>query len=132
MHDPDLSDIFAHIDRRREEYLSRLIDYVRQPSISAHGTGIAETAELIAGVLDGLGMAAEVVPTDGWPMVFAQRADAPGRPTVLLYGHYDVQPPDPLEEWVSPPFRPEVRDGRIYGRGVGDNKGQHLAQILAL
>lgn len=132
MTSPDLSDIFAHIDNRRDEYLARLIDYVRQPSISAHGTGIAETAELVARTLDGLGMRAEVIATAGWPMVFGQRADAPGKPTVLLYGHYDVQPPDPLEEWHSPPFNPEIRAGRIYGRGVGDNKGQHLAQLLAL
>ncbi len=64
--------------------------------------------------------------------MLASRSDAPGAPTVLLYGHHDVQPPDPLEEWVSPPFEPQIRDGRIYARGAGDNKGQHFAQILAL
>lgn len=129
---PDLSDVFAHIDRRRDEYLDRLIDYVRRPSISAHGLGIAETAEYIARVLDGVGMGARVLPTAGWPMVYGQRCEVAGAPTVLLYGHYDVQPPEPLEAWLSPPFEPTIRDGRIYGRGVGDNKGQHLAQILAL
>lgn len=129
---PDLSDVFAYIDRRRDEYLARLFDYVRRPSISAHGLGIAETAEYIAGVLDGVGMGARVLPTGGWPMVYGERCEAPGAPTVLLYGHYDVQPPEPLEAWHSPPFEPTIRDGRIYARGVGDNKGQHLAQILAL
>lgn len=128
----DLTDVFQYIDGRRDEYLARLFDYVRRPSISAHGLGIAETAEYIAGVIDGLGMGAVVLPTAGWPMVYGERLDAPGAPTVLLYGHYDVQPPDPLELWHSPPFEPVIRDGRIYGRGVGDNKGQHLAQILAL
>jgi acetylornithine deacetylase/succinyl-diaminopimelate desuccinylase-like protein len=129
---PKLSDVFAYVEQRRDAYLARLIDYVRRPSISAHGLGIAETAAYIAGVIDGLGMGAAVLPTAGWPMVYGERLDAPGAPTVLLYGHYDVQPPEPLELWASPPFEPQIRDGRIYGRGVGDNKGQHLAQILAL
>jgi acetylornithine deacetylase/succinyl-diaminopimelate desuccinylase-like protein len=129
---PELSDVFQYIDARRDDYLARLIDYVRRPSISAHGLGIAETADYIAAVLDGLGMGAQVLPTAGWPIVYGERLDAPGAPTVLLYGHYDVQPPEPLEAWVSPPFEPTVRDGRLYGRGVGDNKGQHLAQILAV
>jgi acetylornithine deacetylase/succinyl-diaminopimelate desuccinylase-like protein len=127
-----LTDVFQYIDGRRDEYLARLFDYVRRPSISAHGHGIAETAEYIAGVIGGLGIDAVVLPTAGWPMVYGERLDAPGAPTVLLYGHYDVQPPEPLELWHSPPFEPEIRGGRIYGRGVGDNKGQHLAQILAL
>ncbi len=127
-----LSNIFNHIDARHDEYVQRLMAYVAQPSISAHGVGIAETAAFLAELLGGLGMHAEVLPTAGWPMVFAELPGPPGTPTVLLYGHYDVQPPDPLELWHSPPFEPEIRNGRIYGRGVGDNKGQHLAQILAV
>ncbi len=129
---PDLADVFGYVDSHRQEFIDRLIDYVRRPSISAHGLGIAEVAEYIAGVIDRLGLQARIIPTAGWPMVLGQRDDAPGAPTVLLYGHYDVQPPDPLDAWVSPPFEPQIRDGRLYGRGVGDNKGQHLAQILAI
>ncbi|MEP1110432.1 MAG: M20/M25/M40 family metallo-hydrolase, partial [Nitratireductor sp.] len=72
------------------------------------------------------------VPTSGHPMVLGRRDVSPDKPTVLLYGHYDVQPPDPLELWTSPPFEPTIRDGRIYARGIGDNKGQHFAQLLAL
>lgn len=128
----DLSDVFRYIDTHREAFIERLFAYLRQPSISAHGIGIAETAEHIAGVMRGIGLETEIVPTDGWPMVVAERQERPDAPTVLLYGHYDVQPPDPLDAWVSPPFEPEIRDGRIYARGAGDNKGQHFAQILAL
>jgi len=131
----DLSDVFAHVDDRRADYLERLIGYVRRPSISAQGVGgvgMAETAAYIAGALDGIGLETRVVPTEGAPMVLARRDGPAGTPAVLLYGHYDVQPPEPLEAWTSPPFKPAVRDGRLYGRGVADNKGQHLAQILAL
>jgi acetylornithine deacetylase/succinyl-diaminopimelate desuccinylase-like protein len=129
---PDLGDIFTYIDAHRQEYLDRLFAYLRQPSISAHGLGIAETAGHIAGVLAPLGLAPRIMPTEGWPIVLGARDDRPGAPTVLLYGHYDVQPPDPLDAWLSPPFEPTIRDGRIYARGVGDNKGQHFAQILGI
>lgn len=128
----DLERVFAHVDANRGAFLERLITYLRQPSISAHGVGIAETAEHIAAQLRALGLATHVLPTARWPMVFAARHESPEALTVLLYGHYDVQPPDPLEEWVSPPFEPTIRNGRLYARGVGDNKGQHFAQILAL
>ncbi len=129
---PDLSDVFAYVDVHRQKFLDRLIAYLRMPSISAHGQGIAEVAQYIADVMNRIGLAARIIPTAGWPMVLAERNDVPGAPTVILYGHYDVQPPDPLDEWLSPPFEPTICDGRLYARGVGDNKGQHFAQILAL
>ena len=137
MENPDasgssLNQVFEYIDSNRETYIERLVDYVRRPSISAHGVGIAEVADYIAGVMKGIGLEARVMPTSGWPMVFAERHHSDDAPTILLYGHYDVQPPDPLEEWVSPPFEPTIRDGRLYARGVGDNKGQHFAQILGI
>jgi acetylornithine deacetylase/succinyl-diaminopimelate desuccinylase-like protein len=132
MNSPDLTDIFSYIDSHRQPFLDRLFDYLRRPSISARGEGIGEVADYIAGVLTGAGVPARLLPTQGWPMVLGERTDVPGGFTVLLYGHYDVQPPEPLEEWVSPPFEPAIRNGRIYARGVGDNKGQHLAQILAI
>jgi acetylornithine deacetylase/succinyl-diaminopimelate desuccinylase-like protein len=127
-----LQPVFAYVDTQRERFLQRLIEYLRMPSISAHGTGIAETAEYVAGVVCGMGMETRLMPTAGWPVVFAHKTGAPGAPTVLLYGHYDVQPPDPLDEWLSPPFEPTIRNGRLYARGAGDNKGQHFAQLLAL
>jgi len=127
-----LRDAFAHVDAQREAFIQRLLDYVSQPSISAHGVGIMEVAQFLRERLNALGMEGRLIDTAGWPMVYGRRDDAPGAPTILLYGHYDVQPPDPLEEWVSPPFEPEIRNGRIYGRGVGDNKGQHFAQLLGI
>ncbi len=127
-----LTDVFTHIDEQRNISLERLMDYVRKPSISAQGVGIAEVAAYIARIMQRIGLETDVVPTAGWPMVLGRRHRSPGKPTVLLYGHYDVQPPDPVDEWISPPFEPAIRNERLYGRGVADNKGQHFAQLLAL
>jgi acetylornithine deacetylase/succinyl-diaminopimelate desuccinylase-like protein len=127
-----LTDVFDFVDVNRPSFLDRLIAYLRQPSISAHGIGMAEVAEFLVELLTGLGFDTEAMPTAGWPMVLGGRTVSSEAPTVLLYGHYDVQPPDPLDAWISPPFEPTIRDGRLYARGVGDNKGQHFAQILAL
>ncbi|HEU5226215.1 MAG TPA: M20/M25/M40 family metallo-hydrolase [Ktedonobacteraceae bacterium] len=129
---PDLDDIFAYVDDHSEIFLSRLLDYLRHPSISAYGEGIAEVAEYMAGVISQMGLAVQILPTNGWPMVFGEYYVGADAPTVLLYGHYDVQPPDPLEEWISPPFEPDIRNGRIYARGVADNKAQHFAQLMAV
>jgi len=127
-----LEPVFDYIEQQRDEFIRRLMAYVSRPSISAYGEGIGETAEFLRDYLASLGMDARLAPTAGWPMVLGRRMDVPGAPTVLLYGHYDVQPPDPLDAWITPPFEPAIRDGRIYGRGVGDNKGQHFAQLLAI
>lgn len=129
---PKLDDILAYIDEHSQTFLARLIDYLRRPSISAYGEGIVEVAEYIAGVMRQMGLAVRIMPTSGWPMVLGEYKTRLDAPTVLLYGHYDVQPPDPLEEWISPPFEPTIRNGRLYARGVGDNKGQHFAQLMAL
>ena len=127
-----LSSVFDHIDSNRSAFLDRLLDYLRHPSISAENVGIAEVGALLVEMLSTIGLETKLIATEGHPMVVARWDKAPGKPTVLLYGHYDVQPPDPLEKWLSPPFEPTIRDGRVYARGVGDNKGQHLAQILAI
>ena len=124
--------VFDYIDNNCHLFIDRLIDYLRHPSISAHGIGMAEVADYLLAWLAKLGFDAQLMPTPGWPLVLGRHLDQPAAPTVLLYGHYDVQPPEPLDEWISPPFEPTIRDGRIYARGAGDNKGQHFAQILAL
>jgi acetylornithine deacetylase/succinyl-diaminopimelate desuccinylase-like protein len=130
--DSDLALVFKHIDSERGLSVDRLLDYLRHPSISAHNIGIQDVAHLLVGMLTAMGLQTSTLPTAGHPMVVARWAGAPGRPTVLLYGHYDVQPPEPLELWTTPPFEPTIRDGRIFARGVADNKGQHFAQILAI
>ncbi|MES0003152.1 M20/M25/M40 family metallo-hydrolase [Mesorhizobium sp. M0051] len=127
-----LNAVFEHIDINRISFLDRLIEYVRHPSISAENVGIAEVGTLLAMMLTGIGLETTLVPTEGHPMVVARWQKAAGKPTVLLYGHYDVQPPEPIERWLSPPFEPTIRGGRLFARGAGDNKGQHFAQILAI
>ena len=127
-----LAAVFARVEDNRAAFLDRLIAYLKHPSISAENIGIDEVGALLVEMLTEIGLETRLVPTDGHPMVVARWEKAPGKPTVLLYGHYDVQPPDPLDKWVSPPFEPAIRDGRLYARGVGDNKGQHFAQILAI
>jgi acetylornithine deacetylase/succinyl-diaminopimelate desuccinylase-like protein len=129
---PRLDDVFAHVDANRASFVERLAGWVRTPSVSATGQGMPEAAGHARDLVAAAGLEATVAGTAGWPLVLGHRAGPPGAPTVLVYGHYDVQPPDPLDAWASPPFEPEVRDGRLYGRGGADNKGQHLAQLLAV
>ena len=124
--------VFDAIEARQQQFIDELLDLVRQPSISSQGIGVLECAELELAAMRRAGLEAQLLPTPGFPVVFGQRLVGNDRPTVVVYGHYDVQPVDPLDAWTSPPFEPEVRDGRIWGRGSSDNKGQHLAQLLAL
>ena len=130
--DDRLSQVFAHIEANQEGFVGRLMDYVRHPSISAQNIGIEQVAGMLVAMLGELGMEAEAVATAGHPMVLGRSGNRPDVPTVMFYGHYDVQPPEPLDLWDSPPFEPTIRNGRIYARGVGDNKGQHFAQLLAI
>lgn len=128
----DLSPLFSRVEAQTGPFLERLFAYLRLPSISAHNIGIKETARHIAEVMEGAGLSTRLLESAGHPFVYGERMVSAHLPTVLLYGHYDVQPPEPLEGWHSPPFEPTLRDGRIYARGAGDNKGQHFAHILAL
>lgn len=129
--DPTLAAVTRLVEERREVHLGRLTDYVRRPSVSASGEGVADTAAYIRDALGAAGFDTRLLPTPGHPVVLARRAGPAGTPHVVLYGHYDVQPPGAEELWRSPPFDPTVRDGRLYGRGTADNKGQHLAHLLA-
>lgn len=112
------------------DLVGELADWVCRPSVSRTGEGMVEAAAHGLALLRASGLLAREVETGGWPALVGT-ADGSG-PHVLIYGHYDVQPAGPLERWTTPPFVPSIRDGRMYGRGTGDNKGQHLAQLLGL
>jgi acetylornithine deacetylase/succinyl-diaminopimelate desuccinylase-like protein len=127
-----LEQVLATAATNVERDLANLIDLVRQPSISAQGIGVRECAELVRGQLEAAGLATRLLETPVYPMVYGERLNAHGMPTLLIYGHYDVQPPEPLDAWISPPFEPEIRDGALYGRGTGDNKGQFFANLCGV
>ncbi|WP_283133400.1 M20/M25/M40 family metallo-hydrolase [Rhizohabitans arisaemae] len=103
-----------------------------QPAVSAKGDDLGPVAERLARLMRDCGLESAVLPTGGAPIVFGKRKESDRLPTILVYGHYDVQPVEPLSAWSSDPFTPVIRDGRMYGRGTADNKGQHLAQLLAM
>ena len=124
-----MNDVYAYIEANRERYLSEVFDLIRQPSISVTGEGIEACAALLRRQMEAAGVAVQVFEGYGNPMLYGEVCAPGAGKTVLVYGHYDVQPPDPLEAWVSPPFEPTVRDGKIYARGAGDNKGQLFAQV---
>src|SRR5829696_6069808 len=125
----DIDRVLAACDANRDRNLADLIRLLRQPSISAQNIGVTECADLISDLLRAAGFEPHLYETPRHPMIYAERLNAPGKPTVLIYGHYDVQPPEPLDQWISPPFEPTIRDGKLFARGVGDNKGQFFAQI---
>ena len=122
-----------HLAAHRERALRELIEFARIPSVSTdprHRGDMTRAAEWVAGQLGQAGpIDVRLVATGGHPVVYGEWLGAPKAPTLLVYGHYDVQPPDPLERWLSGPFEPELRDGRLYGRGVSDNKGPMLIPL---
>lgn len=119
----------------REQAQAEYFDELRIPSVSAlseHAADCRRCAEMLREKLAQAGMDARLVEGDGHPTVYAEWLGAPGKPTLLVYGHYDVQPPDPLDEWHSPPFEPTVRDGMVYARGAADSKGNHFGLVKAV
>jgi acetylornithine deacetylase/succinyl-diaminopimelate desuccinylase-like protein len=127
-------DVFFAANRARIE--RELFEFLRIPSVSArpeHSADTARAAEWVAGALRTVGLQAELVQTPGHPIVLGEwRGAGPDRPTLLIYGHYDVQPAEPLELWTSPAFEPTVRDGKVFARGAVDDKGQVFLHIKAL
>lgn len=126
-----MKEVLAHVDDNRERYVERLVRLAAQPSISTQDIGMQATAEMVADLLKAIGASTEIIATPRHPVVFGE-IDADADRTLTFYNHYDVQPPDPLELWDSPPFEPTVRNGRLHARGVADNKGNLVARICAV
>ncbi|MBM3998551.1 MAG: dipeptidase [Planctomycetes bacterium] len=130
-----MRDIQHYLRSRAADFEEDLCRLLRIPSVSADGkyrSDVERAAQWIADQFERLGVAREVIPTAGHPLVYAETPAVPGAPRVLVYGHYDVQPPDPLGEWISPPFEPTRRDGDLFARGATDDKGQLLTHVKSL
>ena len=127
----DFDQIDSYLEKNLDKSLAELSKLVAQPSISAQGIGLKECSNLVADMLRARGFTAEIMDTEGAPVVFAVRKGK-GDKTLLFYNHYDVQPPEPLELWESPPFEPSLRDGKLYGRGVSDDKGHIVSRLHAI
>ena len=127
--------VSAELRENAEQYLDELTEFLSIPSVSAdsrHQADCRTAAEWILGQLDAAGLNTELVETAGHPIVYAEWTGAPGQPTALVYGHYDVQPADPLDLWTTPPFEPTVRDGKLFARGATDDKGQLFTHVKSV
>ncbi len=123
--------IDAYLEAHLNESIAELSRLVAQPSVGAQDWGVKECAALVAEMLRRRGFRVEVMATEGAPVVFGERAGKSNK-TLLFYNHYDVQPPEPLELWETPPFEPALRDGKLFGRGVSDDKGHLVSRLFAL
>jgi acetylornithine deacetylase/succinyl-diaminopimelate desuccinylase-like protein len=129
------SDLDKYLEQNDSRILSELFEFLRIPSVSArseHNADTARAADWLKQSLEKIGMTASIHTTPGHPIVIGEWREANGAPTVLVYGHYDVQPAEPLDLWTSPPFEPTIRDGKIYARGSVDDKGQLFLHVKAL
>ena len=121
----------AYVRAREREYIEELKSLVRLPTVSAQKSAIDETARAVLERTRRAGLAAESLRVDGGPPTIVGEMGR-GERTLLVYDHYDVQPPDPLDEWKTPPFEPTERDGHLFARGVSDNKGNLMARLQAI
>ena len=131
----DSQAVLDRIEREKEDYLEELKEFLRIPSVSTepdHKADVLRCAEYLGERLRAAGLTVEMIETAGNPLVYGEWTGAPGKPTVLFYGHYDVQPPDPLEEWRNPPFEPTVEGDELVARGATDDKGQCYTHVKAV
>jgi len=127
----DYTKLDSYLEAHMDDSIAELTRLVAQPSVGAQNLGMQDCAALVAGMLRQRGFATEVMPTGGAPVVFGELKGRSDK-TLLFYCHYDVQPPEPLELWETPPFEPSLRDGKLFGRGVGDDKGHLVARLFAV
>lgn len=131
-----MAEYWNYLESNQDRFLEELLEFLRIPSISAlpeRAEDVERAGHWVAQRLDAAGVEnVEVLPTGGHPVVYGDWLHAPGKPTVLIYGHFDVQPVDPVGLWSNPPFEPIIREGRVYARGASDDKGNMLAPILAV
>lgn len=127
----DITQIDTYLDDHLYESIAELSHLCAQPSVAAQNWGLVECAQLVGKMLSTRGFNVDIISTGGAPVVFAERKGR-GDKTLLIYNHYDVQPPEPLELWDSPPFEPDLRDGKLYARGVSDDKGHLVSRLFAI
>jgi acetylornithine deacetylase/succinyl-diaminopimelate desuccinylase-like protein len=122
-------------DTDRERHVNELVEWLRIPSVSSdpkHVRDVQMAADWLTRKFQASGLETEQIATDGNPLVLAHTPPVPGAPVVLVYGHYDVQPPEPLEKWTTGPFEPTIRNGNLYARGATDDKGQVLTHVQSV
>jgi acetylornithine deacetylase/succinyl-diaminopimelate desuccinylase-like protein len=127
----DYAKIDAYLESHLDQSIAELSKLVAQPSVGAQNLGLKECAALVGEMLKARGFKIKIMDTLGAPVVFGQREGKSSK-TLLIYNHYDVQPPEPLELWDTPPFEPSRRDGKLFGRGVSDDKGHIVARLFAI
>ena len=130
-----IEQVDAYLSENRERFVDELKELLRIPSVSADSAykdDVRRAGKFVFDQLQSIGLDTEIVETDGHPIIHASWTGAENAPTAMIYGHYDVQPPDPIEDWVTPPFEPEVRDGKLYARGATDDKGQMFTHIKSV
>jgi len=127
----DFTKIDSYLEKNMDKSIAELSKLVAQPSVSAQGVGLKECAAMVAEMLRARGFTAEIMDTEGAPVVFGERKGKSSK-TLLFYNHYDVQPPEPLDLWETPPFEPSLREGKLYGRGVSDDKSHITSRLHAI
>ena len=123
--------IDSHLEANLDQSVAELSRLVAQPSVGAQNLGMRECAALVAKMLKARGFDVQIMDTQGAPVVYGERKGKSDK-TLLIYNHYDVQPPEPLELWETPPFEPSLRNGKLYGRGVSDDKGHIVSRLFAI